>query len=190
MAFERKSYEEYRNQGTPGKKKTQTTNETALTTATPSNSYKRRSFEEYRNMKTATPDSSAVEAYNKWADTSRKIASGYANLLGETDYLSGKKAALYATQNAPRFKALANQRNAQYDTIDWLVASGNLSSQEGAAYKKQTKQTAGVLSQIASDTSLQDYWGQWDNEKEYTRAKQDAEEAERISRLEDRKSVV
>lgn len=183
MAFERKSYEEYRNQGTTGKKKTQTTNETALTTVAPSNSFKRRSFEEYRNMKTATPDSSAVEAYNKWADTSRKIASGYANLLGETDYLSGKKAALYATQNAPRFKALANQRNAQYDTIDWLVASGNLSSQEGAAYKKQTKQTAGVLSQIASDTSLQDYWGQWDNEKEYTRAKQDAEEAERISRL-------
>lgn len=183
MAFERKSYEEYRNQGTAGKKKTQAANETAFTTVTPSNSFKRRSFEEYRNMKTATPDSSAVEAYNKWADTSRKIASGYANLLGETDYLSGKKAALYATQNAPRFKALANQRNAQYDTIDWLVASGNLSSQEGAAYKKQAKQTAGALSQIASDTSLQDYWGQWDNEKEYTRAKQDAEEAERISRL-------
>ena len=164
MAFERKSYQEYRRQNTGSVNNggTQTNTQPDSTVK-----FKRKSYHEYLNSESKT-DLAGFDSYQQWLNHAHQAISDYNQLAEKAkDYDSGKKFSAYQAQNAARFGNLRNEWNQQRDAIDNLIATGGLSSEQGQAYKKQAKEIAGILSNMAKDTSAADYWKQWESEADY-----------------------
>nr|DAP02568.1 MAG TPA: Large polyvalent protein-associated domain 3 [Caudoviricetes sp.] len=164
MAFERKSYQEYRRQNTGSVNNggTQTNTQPDSTVK-----FKRKSYHEYLNSESKT-DLAGFDSYQQWLNHAHQAISDYNKLAEKAkDYDSGKKFSAYQAQNAARFGNLRNEWNQQRDAIDNLIATGGLSSEQGQAYKKQAKEIAGILSNMAKDTSAADYWKQWESEADY-----------------------
>lgn len=164
MAFERKSYQEYRRQNTGSVNNggTQTNTQPDSTVK-----FKRKSYHEYLNSESKT-DLAGFDSYQQWLNHAHQAISDYNQLAEKAkDYDSGKKFSAYQAQNAARFGNLRNEWNQQRDAIDNLIATGGISSEQGQAYKKQAKEIAGILSNMAKDTSAADYWKQWESEADY-----------------------
>lgn len=164
MAFERKTYQEYRRQNTGSVNNggTQTNTQPDSTVK-----FKRKSYHEYLNSESKT-DLAGFDSYQQWLNHAHQAISDYNKLAEKAkDYDSGKKFSAYQAQNAARFGNLRNEWNQQRDAIDNLIATGGLSSEQGQAYKKQAKEIAGILSNMAKDTSAADYWKQWESEADY-----------------------
>lgn len=161
MAFERKSYQEYRKSsaGTGGAQ--------SSTASGSISKFQRKSYSEYLNSEIQT-DSNDLSSYRKWMDNALNAITEYNKMAdGAMEYNAGKKFSAYQAQNAARFGILSNERNQQRDLVDKMVSQGVISSAQGQEYKNQIKGISAILSNMAKDTSAAQYFSNFKNEDDY-----------------------